>query len=54
MTLLTPKSALGVLIIAATDLLSAIDGTTDQFEPEAIRLQKAITEATKLLEGGAQ
>jgi hypothetical protein len=51
---MTPKQALGVLIIAATDLLLAIDGATDQFEPEVQRLQNAIAEADKARLGGAQ
>ena len=52
MTLLTPKPALAVLIIAATDLLSAMDGATDEFEPEVARLQKAITKAEQVLRAG--
>lgn len=42
------------IVDRADDLIRAIEGATDQFEPEARRLQQAITEAAKLLKGGVQ
>ena len=46
--------AIKQLIATADDLIDAIEGSTDQFEPEAKRLQKAVARAERLLKGGAQ
>jgi hypothetical protein len=42
------------LIKHADDLIAAIEGTTDQFELEVMRLQQAVTKAEQVLKGGAQ
>jgi hypothetical protein len=42
------------LISDTNDLIAAIEGTTDQFEPEVARLKEAVTRAEKVLKGGAQ
>jgi hypothetical protein len=41
------------LIKRADDLIAAIEGTTDQFELEVMRLQQAVTKAEQILTGGA-
>jgi hypothetical protein len=41
------------LIAASDDIIAAIEGTTDQFEPQVMRLQEATTKAERLLKGGA-
>jgi hypothetical protein len=40
------------LIDRADDLIAAIEGTTDQFEPEVARLQAAVTKAEQVRKGG--
>ena len=50
------RVALQKLINKADDLISAIDGTTDQFETETASLSAAASEAERLLknaDGGA-
>jgi hypothetical protein len=42
------------LLSAVDDLIAAIDGNTDQFEPEVRRLQEAVTKAEQVLKGGVQ
>jgi hypothetical protein len=41
------------LIAASDDLTAAIEGATDQFDPEKGRLMDATTAAEKVLKGGA-
>jgi hypothetical protein len=43
------RIALQRLISKADDIISAIDGTTDQFEPETAALSSATSEAQRLL-----
>jgi hypothetical protein len=55
---MTPVQALTKLISASDDLIAAIEGVTDQFEPEVARLQYATTKAEEVVKvarkGGAQ
>lgn len=44
------RVALQKLIGRADDIIDAIDGITDQFEPETAALSNAASEAEKLLE----
>jgi len=45
---------LKTLIARADDLIAAIEGVTDQFEPEVARLTHAVTKAEQALKGGDQ
>jgi hypothetical protein len=47
------KSAIRQLLATVDDLIAAIEGTTDQFEPEVMCLQAAATKAEQILKGGA-
>jgi hypothetical protein len=51
---MTIRKAIKTLIDRADDLIAAIEGTTDQFEPEVAALQAAVTKAEQVLQGGAQ
>ena len=46
------RKAICELIAASDDLTSAIDGATDQFDPEKGRLMDATSAAEKALKGG--
>lgn len=46
------RKAIRELITASDDLTSAIEGATDQFDPEKGRLMDATSAAEKVLKGG--
>jgi hypothetical protein len=46
--------ALRKLTTATDDFIAAIEGVTDQFEPQIARLQVAVTTTERVLKGGVQ
>jgi hypothetical protein len=51
---MTTEEALNRIIIRASTLISAINGTTDQFADEISELMIAMDDAETVLFGGAQ